>query len=89
MRFNYQPGGRFMFECGTEKATLESQISVIDADGWAPLAETLAEAGLYFAYAGDRIYLGFFKPQLSCRWIGSIKRYGLDSQGILLRILTH
>jgi type IV pilus assembly protein PilY1 len=34
-------------------------------------------------YAGDKIYLGFFKPQQSGRWIGNIKRYGLDNQGIL------
>ena len=26
-------------------------------------------------YAGDKIYLGFFKPQQSGRWIGNIKRY--------------
>jgi type IV pilus assembly protein PilY1 len=34
-------------------------------------------------YAGDKIYLGFFKPQPSGRWIGNIKRYALDSDGIL------
>jgi type IV pilus assembly protein PilY1 len=34
-------------------------------------------------YAGDKIYLGFFKPQQSGRWIGNIKRYALDSDGIL------
>ena len=34
-------------------------------------------------YAGDKIYLGFFKPQQSGRWIGNIKRYGLDGDGIL------
>jgi type IV pilus assembly protein PilY1 len=34
-------------------------------------------------YAGDRIYLGFFKPQQSGRWIGNIKRYALDDDGIL------
>ena len=35
------------------------------------------------AYAGDNIYLGFFKPQQSGRWIGNIKRYALDDAGIL------
>jgi type IV pilus assembly protein PilY1 len=34
-------------------------------------------------YAGDKIYLGFFKPQQSGRWIGNIKRYALDDDGIL------
>jgi type IV pilus assembly protein PilY1 len=49
MRFNYDSGGRLIAECGTDKATLTSQINAITADGWTPLAETLAEAGLYFA----------------------------------------
>ena len=34
-------------------------------------------------YAGDRIYLGFFKPQQSGRWLGNIKRYALDAYGTL------
>jgi len=35
-------------------------------------------------YAGDKIYLGFFKPQQSGRWIGNIKRYALQSDGTLI-----
>jgi len=35
-------------------------------------------------YAGDRIYLGFFKPQQSGRWLGNLKKYGLDSNGDLI-----
>ena len=31
-------------------------------------------------YAGDRLYLGFFKPQEG-RWLGNIKKYGLDAHG--------
>ncbi len=49
MRFNNDEGGRVIAECGTDKATLISEINDITADGWTPLAETLAEAGLYFA----------------------------------------
>ena len=49
MRFNEYNGGRVIAECGTDKATMVSEINAIDADGWTPLAETLAEAGLYFA----------------------------------------
>jgi len=49
MRFNDNEGGRVIAECGTTKATLLSEINAINADGWTPLAETLAEAGLYFA----------------------------------------
>ncbi len=35
-------------------------------------------------FAGDKIYLGFFKPQQSGRWIGNIKRYKLESDGTLI-----
>jgi type IV pilus assembly protein PilY1 len=42
-------GGRVVAECGTDKATLLNRIASASPDGWTPLAETLAEAGLYFA----------------------------------------
>jgi len=42
-------GGRVVAECGTDKATLINRIASASPDGWTPLAETLAEAGLYFA----------------------------------------
>ena len=35
-------------------------------------------------FAGDKIYLGFFKPQQSGRWIGNIKRYKLEPNGALI-----
>jgi len=35
-------------------------------------------------YAGNYIYVGFFKPQQSGRWLGNVKKYGLDSDGSLL-----
>jgi type IV pilus assembly protein PilY1 len=49
MRFNDQQGGRVVAPVGTDKPTLLSELSNITANGWTPLAETLAEAGLYFA----------------------------------------
>ncbi len=49
MVFNFQQGGRIVAPCGTDKATLKAQIDAATASGWTPLAETLAEAGLYFA----------------------------------------
>ena len=42
-------GGRLVAACGTDKATLINRIANASPDGWTPLAETLAEAGLYFA----------------------------------------
>ena len=48
-RFNYDEGGRLLAACGTDKASLVNAINNIDPDGYTPLAETLAEVGLYFA----------------------------------------
>ena len=36
------------------------------------------------AYAGNYIYVGFFKPQQTGRWLGNLKKYGLDSNGNLI-----
>ena len=47
--FNWDQGGRLVAECGTDAATLVNEVDNTVADGWTPLAETLAEAGLYFA----------------------------------------
>ncbi len=49
MKFNSDQGGQIVAEIGTDKSTLVTEIANITADGWTPLAETLAEAGLYFA----------------------------------------
>lgn len=53
MIFNYSEGGRLIADIierdASGIATLVSQINKITADTWTPLAETLAEAGLYFA----------------------------------------
>ena len=49
MRFNYDQGGRIIQNCGTDKTTLINSLNSLPASGWTPLAETLAEAGLYFA----------------------------------------
>ncbi len=49
MKFNWDQGGQLIAPIGASKATLVAEIADINADGWTPLAETLAEAGLYFA----------------------------------------
>ena len=49
MRFNDNQGGRIIAECGSDKTTLINTITSLVAGGYTPLAETLAEAGLYFA----------------------------------------
>jgi type IV pilus assembly protein PilY1 len=35
-------------------------------------------------YAGNYIYVGFFKPQPTGGWIGNLKKYGLDSDGDMI-----
>jgi type IV pilus assembly protein PilY1 len=54
MVFNYSEGGRLMAPCAdrdspAQKQALKDTINGFSANGWTPLAETLAEAGLYFA----------------------------------------
>jgi type IV pilus assembly protein PilY1 len=49
MKFNYEDGGKLVAACGASKTTLTGAISALNAETWTPLAETLAEAGLYFA----------------------------------------
>ena len=49
MIFNSSEGGHIVCECGTDKTTLINTINGLSATTWTPLAETLAEAGLYFA----------------------------------------
>ena len=35
-------------------------------------------------FSGDRIYIGFFRPMQSGRWLGNIKKYGIGDHGELL-----
>jgi len=49
MIFNTDQGGRVLQPCGTDKTTLVNSVNGLNASTWTPLAETLAEAGLYFA----------------------------------------
>jgi len=53
MRFNSNTGddqgGYIVAECGTDKTTLINTVNSLPASGYTPLAETLAEAGLYLA----------------------------------------
>ncbi len=41
----------------------------------APVVPTSPENKVY---SGQRIYLGFFKPQLSGNWVGNLKKFGID-----------
>ena len=47
--YNYNQGGRLAAPCGTDKASLLGQVASATPNGWTPLAETMAEIGLYFA----------------------------------------
>jgi len=54
MVFHYNQGGEVVAECGTLNSTISTHVSGLSDGGYTPLAETLAEAGLYFA--GERGY---------------------------------
>jgi type IV pilus assembly protein PilY1 len=47
----------------------------------APVVPTSPENKVY---SGQRIYLGFFKPQTSGDWLGNLKKFGLDNYGDVL-----
>jgi type IV pilus assembly protein PilY1 len=47
--YNYNQGGKLVAPCGTDKASLLGQVASATPNGWTPLAETMAEIGLYFA----------------------------------------
>jgi type IV pilus assembly protein PilY1 len=49
MTFNFEEGGKIDREIGTNPTDLINAVNGIRATTWTPLAETLAEAGLYFA----------------------------------------
>ncbi len=35
-------------------------------------------------YTGNRVYMGFFKPQLGQYWYGNLKKYGLDAKSNII-----
>jgi len=38
-------------------------------------------------FAGNSLYVGFFKPQTDGHWAGNIKKYGLNDQGVIVDVL--
>lgn len=49
----------------------------------APVVPTSPENKVY---SGERIYLGFFKPQTSGNWLGNLKKFGIDEDGDVLDV---
>lgn len=49
MKLNSCDGGRLISSCGTDNSVISSKVDDLTANGGTPLAEALAEAGLYFA----------------------------------------
>lgn len=66
------------------KEAFESIISQISAENSVFVAPVVPVSKLSSTYAGNRIYIGFFKPHESGRWVGNIKKYGLGGDGELL-----
>jgi type IV pilus assembly protein PilY1 len=66
------------------KEAFESIVSQISAENSVFVAPVVPVSKLSSTYAGNRIYIGFFKPHESGRWVGNIKKYGLGGDGELL-----
>ena len=49
MQFNYSEGGSLVSKLGTDEATLVAEVNSIEANTWTPIAETMVDAGEYYA----------------------------------------
>lgn len=70
MVFNYDEGGNLILECGdyTSKETVKTKIDNIGIELYTPLAETLANAGQYFAGEYKKFATTYSSPiQYSCQ----------------------
>jgi type IV pilus assembly protein PilY1 len=78
-------GGQYYtaFAISELEESFEQILAAISEENAVFVAPVVPISRMNRTYAGDRIYLGFFKPQQSGRWLGNIKRYGLDANGIL------
>ena len=79
-------GGAYYVSTNTSslKEAFESIISQISAETSVFVAPVVPVSKLSSAFSGNRIYVGFFKPHESGRWVGNLKKYGLGSDGELL-----
>lgn len=61
--------------------SLRQIIASIVEDNTSFVAPVLPVSPENRTYTGDRLYMGFFKPQSGAFWNGNLKKFGLDSQG--------
>ena len=62
----------------------ESIISSIQASNAIYTTPTVPLSDMNQVYAGNYIYVGFFKPLSDGRWFGNVKKYGLDDDGEII-----
>lgn len=67
MFFNTSEGGYVKDECGTPNSVISDHVDAISATTWTPLAETLAEAGLYFAGEASHFNSGTYTSPIENR----------------------
>jgi len=79
-------GGTYYVSTNTSslKEAFESIITQIEAENSVFVAPVVPVSKLSSAFSGDRIYVGFFKPDASGRWLGNLKKFGLGADGELL-----
>ncbi len=61
--------------------TILSQIKEVNASYVAPV---IPVSDMNQAYSGDFLYLGFFMPADGGRWLGNVKKYGINADGDIL-----
>lgn len=66
------------------KEAFESILDSILETNASFVAPTVPPSDKNRLFAGDRIYLGLFKPKQSGRWQGNLKAYKLSTTGVLL-----
>lgn len=57
------------------------QIFQVDSSFVAPVVPISPENR---TYSGNRVYLGFFRPQQNSEWLGNIKKFGLNASGVVV-----
>lgn len=79
-------GGQYYtaFDSSALKDAFESIIDSILETNASFVAPAVPSSDKNQMFAGDRIYLGLFKPKQSGRWQGNLKAYKLSTSGVIL-----
>ena len=82
----YNGGGTYYSAQSTAglSESLRQILSSIVEDSTSFVAPVLPVSPENRTYSGNRIYMGFFKPKNKAFWSGNLKKFGLNSKGIVI-----